>query len=138
MKESILIQTDGVRAMLAHPTFSGPESKLVYDACFEVAKVALKSGYLVILDGTFMREDYRQEARKRMARFYSRADVVWVACSLETALKRNARRDEPVPPEKVKGIFLGFQAPRRALKVDASHLTPQQGARRVCRALLRS
>jgi len=53
---SILVQTDGVRAMLAHPTFAGDESRSVYDACFALAKEAIKNGYFVILDGTFMRE----------------------------------------------------------------------------------
>ena len=132
---SILIQTDGIRAMLARPTFSREESRFVYDACFEVAKSALRNGYLVILDGTFMREDYRSEARKRLRGNYSRADAVWVACDLETALRRNARREDPVPPEKVRGIFLGFEAPRRAVKVDSSHLSPEAAARRVKRAL---
>jgi predicted kinase len=136
VKNSVLIQTDGVRAMLARPTFSGAESRFVYDACFEVAKTALKYGYLVILDGTFMREDYRSEARKRLRKHYSRADTVWVACGLETALRRNARREEPVPPEKVKGISLGFEAPRRALRVDSSRLSPEAAARRISRALL--
>lgn len=135
---SILIQTDGIRAMLAHPTFSRDESRFVYDACFEVAKTALRNGYLVILDGTFMREDYRSEARKRLRGSYSRADTVWVACGLETALERNAHRQDPVPPEKVKGIFLGFEAPKRAVKVDSSRLSPRVAANRVKRALFRS
>ena len=135
---SILIQTDGIRAMLARPTFSREESRFVYDACFEVARIALRNGYLVILDGTFMREDYRSDARKRLRGSYSRADTVWVACGLEAALKRNARREARVPPEKVKGIFLGFEAPRRAVRVDSSRLSPEAAANRVKRALFRS
>jgi hypothetical protein len=135
VKDSILVQTDGVRGMLRHPSFSGPESRFVYDACFDIAKAALRSGYLVILDGTFMKEDYRLEARRRLKKHYSRVDTVWVACGLETAMKRNSRRPSPVPPEKVKGMYLGFQPPRRAVKVDTSRLSAEVAASRVTRAL---
>lgn len=135
IKNAILIQTDGVRAMLAHPTFSGDESRFVYDSCFAVAKEALKNGYTVFLDGTFMREEYRLEARNALRRYCTRIDTVYVACGLETALRRNARREASVPPEKVKGMFSRFEAPRRALRVDASRLTPRSAARRITKAL---
>ena len=137
VKDAILIQTDGVRAMLAHPTFSSEESRFVYDACFGIAREALKNGYLVMLDGTFMREDYRSEARNELRECYRRADTVWVSCGLETALKRNAkRRSARVPPEKVQGIFRGFEPPRRALRLDTSRLSPSVAAGRVVRELL--
>jgi predicted kinase len=136
VKDSILIQTDGVRAMLAHPTFSGAESRFVYDACFGVAKEALKNNYLVLLDGTFMREEYRSEARDELRKYYSRADTIWVSCGLETALKRNARREARVPPEKVEGMFRGFEAPRHALRVDTTRASPRAAARRIGKEIL--
>ncbi len=136
VKDSILIQTDGVRLMLSHPTFSSAESRFVYDACFGIAREALKNGYLVMLDGTFMREEYRSEARNELRRFYSRADTVWVSCGLETALRRNGRRKARVPPEKVEAMFRGFEPPRRALRVDSSRLSPSAAARRVVKELL--
>ena len=136
VKDSILIQTDSVRAMLAHPAFSSAESRFVYDACFGIAREALKNGYLVMLDGTFMREEYRSEARSELRRYYSRADTVWVSCGLETALKRNAKRKARVPPEKVEGMFRGFEPPKRALKADTSRLSPSVAANRVIREFL--
>jgi predicted kinase len=135
VKESILIQTDGVRGMLAHPNFEGAESKFVYDACFAIAREALRAGYLVVLDATFMREEYRSEARNELRKYFTKVDTVWVACSLETALKRNAARENPVPPEKVIGIFNRFEAPRRALRVDSSRLSPEAAANRIAKAL---
>ncbi|MDV3243632.1 MAG: ATP-binding protein [Nitrososphaerales archaeon] len=135
MDHAILIQTDAVRGMLARPTFAGEESRFVYEACFAIAREALRSGYSVVLDGTFMHEDYRAKARKALRKYSSRVDTVQVTCSLETALKRNAHREAPVPLEKVKRIFLGFEAPRRAVRIDTSRMSPESAARRVTRAL---
>ncbi|MDV3293503.1 MAG: AAA family ATPase [Nitrososphaerales archaeon] len=136
MGDAIHIQTDGVRGMLARPTFAGKESQFVYEASFALAREALKSGYSVVIDGTFMREDYRKKARLALRKHYSRADTVFVSCGLDTALRRNSSRDATVPPEKVRGMFLRFEVPRRALKVDSSRGSPESAARRVVRALL--
>jgi len=138
VEKSILVQTDGVRAMLAHPTFGNDESRLVYDACFGIAKEALRRGYLVVFDGTFMREEYRSEARKLLRGHFARVETVWVDCSLEAALRRNARRNSPVPPEKVRRMFSGFEPPRRALRVDSTRMSPQSASRRIKRFISRA
>jgi predicted kinase len=132
---AIHIQTDDVRAMLPRPVFGQAESKFVYDACYAVAKEALRVGYLVLLDATFMRDEYRSEARRRLRRYYARADVVWVDCDLATALHRNSLRDTPIPPEKLEGIHSGFQQPKGALRVDSAGLAPDAAATRVVRTL---
>ena len=95
--------------MLPHPVFGQNESRFVYDACYGIAKDALKAGYTVLLDATFMRDEYRSEARRRLHRYCSRIDMVWVDCTLQTALERNSRRDVPIPPETLEGIHGGFQ-----------------------------
>jgi len=136
-EDSILIETDGVRRMLAHPDFAPEESKLVYDACFAIAKEALRAGYLAVLDGTFLKEDYRLEARRRLRRYYDRAYTVWVSCGLETALERNSSRNAVVPSDKVKIMFESFQNPRTAIRVDSARTPPEQSARRVIEALSR-
>jgi len=135
VKDAIHIQTDAVRTMLAHPSFGQSESQLVYDACYGIAKAALKAGYLVVLDGTFMRNEYRSEARRRLVRYYSRLDIVWVDCSLETAVERNSLRGSPVPRGKLEGIHAGFQNPKGALRIDSSVLAPFDAARRVTGSL---
>ena len=134
-EKSILIETDGVRKMLAHPGFSSEESKLVYDACFAVAKEALKAGYLVVLDGTFLKEEYRQEARRRLSRYFERAFTVSVRCGLESALQRNSARTAIVPPDRVKAMFEMFENPRAAITVDSSRKPPESSARRIVAAL---
>ena len=135
IEESIHIQTDAVRAMLSHPAFGQKESQFVYDACYSVAREALRAGYLVILDGTFMRDEYRSESRSRLRRYSSRIDTVWVDCTLETALERNSRRESPIPQVKLEGIYTGFQNPKRALRIDSSALTPDDAADRVAEGL---
>ena len=137
-EKSILIETDGVRRMLTHPSFAPEESKFVYDACFGIAKEALKAGYVVVLDGTFLREEYRLEARTRLRRYYRTADTVWVECRLEVALERNSARDVVVPPVKVRAMFDMLENPKGAIRVDSSRTTPESAARRIASALARS
>jgi predicted kinase len=136
-EDSILIETDGVRKMLAHPSFAPAESKLVYEACFAVAKEALRAGYLSVLDGTFLKEEYRQEARRRLSRYYERAYTVWVSCGLETALARNSARRAVVPPDKVKAMLGMFEKPRLAMRVDSTRLAPESSAGRIVAYLMR-
>ena len=131
VEQSILIQTDDVRAMLPHPAFSGEESKLVYDACYDIARDFLRAGYLIVLDATFMRNEYRSEARRRLRNYSTRTDVVWVDCDLDTALRRNTRREATIPPEKLKGIYDAFQAPKGALRIDSTRLDPKAAAKQV-------
>ncbi|MDG6990029.1 MAG: ATP-binding protein [Nitrososphaerota archaeon] len=135
IKASIHIQTDAVRAMLGHATFDQSESQLVYDACYGIARSALQAGYLVVLDGTFMRDEYRLEARKRLRNYCARVDVVWIDCTLEAALERNSDRESPVPPEKLQAICAGFQNPKRAIRVDSSLLGPRAAAEQAARLL---
>ena len=135
-EKSILIQTDDVRNMLAHPSFSPEESKFVYDACFGVAKEALKAGYLVVLDATFLKEDYREEARTKLSRYCQGIDTVWVRCDLELALRRNAARKEMVPPEKVQAMLDMLERPSAAIEVDSSRMSAESGADRVVSELM--
>lgn len=138
LEKSILVETDGVRKMLTHPGFSSEESKLVYDACFAVAKEALRAGYLVVLDGTFLKEEYRQEARRRLSRYFDRAFTVCVMCGLESALQRNSARTAVVPADRVKAMFEMFEKPRTAIRVDSSRMPPAFSASRIRAALFRS
>jgi predicted kinase len=121
---SILIQTDAVREMLGHPNYGADESRFVYDGCMAVARQALRNGYTVLLDGTFMREEYRSKAKDVLHRNYSRVDVVYVACGLETALRRNSSRRAHVPADKVRSIHRRFEAPKEAIRIDSTRVRP--------------
>lgn len=132
---AIHIQTDAVRSMLSHPNYGGAESKFVYEGCNAVAREALRNGYTVLLDGTFMREDYRSEAKAALRKYCSRIDVVYVACGLETALRRNASRRALVPAGKVRSIHERFQIPGKAIEVNTSRVGPSEAARRILESI---
>jgi O-phosphoseryl-tRNA(Sec) kinase len=135
LPKAILVQTDAVRAMLGHPNFGAEESKFVYDGCMAVAREALRNGYTVLLDGTFMREEYRAKARNELRKYSSRMDVVYVACGLETALRRNASRSARIPPDKVRSIHERFEPPRKALKIDSTRLRPRDSGTLIVESL---
>ena len=134
-EHSIRIETDGVRKMISHPSFAPEESRFVYDSCFAIAREALKAGYLTVLDGTFLKEEHRQEARRRLGSYCERAYTVWVSCGLETALARNSARHAVVPPDRVKAMFDMLEAPRLAIRVDSSRMSPESSARRIVASL---
>ena len=134
-ERSILIETDAVRGMLARPSFEPEESRFVYEACFGIAEEALRAGYFVALEGTFLKEDYRQDARSRLGRFSSSVDTIWVDCDLETALRRNSERRAAVPSERVRSMFEMLEPPRDAIRVDSSRMSAESAAKRVLSAL---
>lgn len=136
LPRSILVQTDAVREMLGHPNYGADESRFVYDGCMAVAKEALRNGYTVLLDGTFMREEYRSKARNELGKYSGRVDVVYVACGLETALRRNSSRRARIPAEKVRSMHRRFEVPARALRIDTSRLRPDEAGAKVVGALL--
>ena len=138
LKDGMLIQTDDFRGMISRPNFSRDESRFVYDAAIAVAREAFARGYSVILDATFMREEYRQLARRELRGHYRKVDVIHVTCSLATALKRNSGRAAEVPREKVVAMFKGFEEPRRSVRVDTSKTRPEAAARRVIQAVSRT
>lgn len=71
-----------------------------------------------LLDGTFFRREWRN-------RFYRLDDVyeVWVRASLETCLKRNRGRAEPIPEAGVRAIYGQFEPPRADLEIDTEAVT---------------
>jgi predicted kinase len=132
---SVQLQTDGVRNMIAEPTYSPEESEFVYQACVAAAKVALDMGYLTILDGTFGSRRRREGALSALEGHYSSANVVHVVCGLEAALQRNSRRRKPVPEENLRGIMAGFDIPEGAITVDTSKMEAEEAARIVLEAI---
>jgi len=133
---SVLIQTDAIRSMIPVPNFSAEESELVYGSCVAVAKVWLDEGRLVILDGTFGSRRRREATLSELSGHCTGVDIVYVACDLQTALRRNSTRYARVPPERLEGIFSAFEVPEAALRVDTSKVTPEAAAETVIRSLL--
>jgi predicted kinase len=124
--------------MIPVPSYTWDEARFVYESMFLVGREALKRGYDVILDATFLREDYREEARERLSRHYSSATVVWVSCEQETARARNASRNSVVPEESFNRLASTFERPRRAIVVDSGKRDPESSAKYVLGKLPRS
>jgi len=132
---SVQLQTDGIRSMIADPTYSPEESEFVYQACIAAAKVALDMDYLTILDGTFGSRRRREEAISALEGHCAGVHVVHVLCGLEEALQRNARRRKPVPEENLRGILSNFDVPEGAITVDTSETEAEQAALAVLRVI---
>ena len=134
---AVLIQTDAMRSLVPEPNFSMEESDLVYRSAMAAARVWLDGGRLVILDATFGSARRRASTLAELSGHYTRADIVHVVCDLETALRRNSKRQESavVPPDRVKGILDAFETPEGAVVVDSSKTTPDEAAEMIIREL---
>ena len=132
---AIHIQTDALRFMIPTPSYTAVESKLVYQCMFMVGREALKSGYDAILDGTFLKEDYRSEAVGKLSRYCSSCHVVCVLCDREVARKRNSQRSAIVPDASFDRMSASFEKPKNAILVHSDRRTAESAARYVLRKL---
>jgi len=117
--------------MLTDPKYTGFESRLVYEACILIAREALKAGYDAILDGTFLKDEYRDEAITSLKMYYTSYLVVYVACDLETAYKRNVRRRDRVPKMSFLRMYEMLEEPGSALRIEGSVARPREAAKAV-------
>ena len=129
------IQTDAIRSMIPAPAYTWAEARFVYESAFLVARQALISGYDAILDGTFLREDYRAEARAKLGRYSSAIAVVCILCDLEVARARNSARDANIPDESFDRLSASFEEPEKAIFVRSDRRTPDSAAGHILRAL---
>jgi predicted kinase len=134
---SILIQTDKVRSMIAKPTYAYAESKFVYSGLIALGLEALRSDYNTLIEGTFPREEYRSEALATLSPIAEKSLVVYVTCEPELAFGRNAGRQEVVPWESFLRIFMQFEEPLGALRVDTGSVSPEGAVKRIIAALER-
>lgn len=125
------IQTDALRFMIPKPRYTGEESRLVYKGCILLAREALRAGYSAVLDGTFLKQEYRDEALRKLAGFYDTSLVVYVACGPATAFRRNASRRAEVPRKSFVHLFSEFEEPVSALRIDSEVTNPDVAAKAV-------
>ncbi len=125
------IQTDIVRFMMPNPKYTQVESKLVYEACTLIAREALRAGYAAILDGTFLKREYRDEALSKLSGFYDTSLIVYVECDLDTAYRRNVSRKARVPKASFLRLYSRFEEPLDALRIDSQKTKPEVAAKAV-------
>ena len=128
LRDCFHIQTDTLRSMISRPGYTKEESALVYKGCILIAREALRAGYDAILDGTFLRDEYRDEAVEKLSRYFSTHLVVYMACDPETAYRRNLSRRERVPKKSFLRLFEMMQEPSSALRIDSAKTRPREAA----------
>lgn len=121
--------------MIPAPSYTRAEARFVYESVFLVGRQALKSGYDAILDGTFLKEDYRAEAEMKLARYCSDAFVVCVLCDKEVARRRNSHRDTSVPDASFDRLAASFEKPENAIFVRSDSTAPESAAHYILRAV---
>ena len=131
------VQTDTIRFMIPSPSYTWPESRFVYEATFLVGIRALKSGYDVILDGTFLKEDYRVEAETKLGRWYSVSIVVCIVCDREVARTRNLQRHARIPAESFNRLSDSFEKPKKGIVIHSDDQSIEAAAASVLRGLER-
>ncbi len=132
-----VLQLDEIRAVVTpHPRYTEEERDIVYSFLAYTAKVLTECGINVIIDATANRKRYRQLARTLIPCFAE----VYVSCSLETCMRREAgRRAEFAPKEiyvkartqgaPVPGVNVDYETTERPeVIIDSEHTTPTQAA----------
>ena len=135
MTSAVHIQTDAIRFMIPAPKYSHDESRFVYDSMFLVGRQALKAGYDAILDGTFLKDEYRSQAEKKLSRYCSAYFVVGVLCDTEVARSRNEQRSANVPVQSFNRLAAMFERPKDAIIVHSDKRTPESAARYILRKI---
>jgi predicted kinase len=125
---AVHIQADTIRFMIPEPAYTWAEAKFVYESMFQIGRQALKSGYDVILDGTFLKEDYRAEAVRKLGRYCSSATVVCIKCDTEVARARNSQRNAAVPEASFNRLAGTFERPKKAIFVRSDRRTAESAA----------
>jgi len=115
--------------MIPVPVYTHAESKFVYDSMFLVGRQALKDGYDVILDATFLKDEYRSQAEKKLSKYCSQYFVVAVLCNTEVARSRNSQRSANVPFQSFNRLSAMFERPKNAILVHSDKRTAESAAR---------
>ncbi len=132
-----VLQLDEIRAVVTpHPRYTEEERDIVYSFLAYTAKVLTECGINVVIDATANRKRYRQLARTLIPRFAE----VYVTCSLETCMRREAGRRAGFAPKEiymkaktqgapVPGVNVDYETTEHPeVTIDSEHTTPTQAA----------
>ncbi len=96
----------------------------MYRSAAAVAREALKAGYDAILDGTYLREEFREEAISNLAGLYRSQLTIHAACDIGVAYGRNLTRSQKVPKKSFVRLYSRFEVPVNALRIDTDRVNP--------------
>lgn len=137
--KATILSTDVIRRELfpQKRTFSKAESSKTYQEMYERARRLLLKGKHVILDATFIKEAYRDQAKKIANDVGVPWQVVEVTCDPKAIRERFEKRDKSDPSEATYLTYLRFRKwyerpSDRHITVDNSG-TPNDTARQVAK-----
>ena len=103
---AILLRTDVIRKKLKETGYSKKARKSVYDEMFRRARLLLKEGRNVVLDGTFYSQKWRQAAKNVAKSLKANFKIAEVVCSQEMVKKRLAKRKKDESEAKFKHYLI--------------------------------
>jgi len=145
--EAQILSSDALRKIITpNPTYSEKERDMVYGIIVLLAKYLTRAGLNVIIDATGNLRRYRENARKQIPRFME----AYVECSLETCIKREAkRRNTYGAPLKiyerglsgkastVPGIGAAYEPPLSPeVKVNSEECSPEECAEKILQVII--
>ena len=141
-----ILQLDEIRTIVTpHPRYTEEERDIVYAFLAYTAMVLTECGINVIIDATANRKRYRELARSLIRDFVE----VYVVCSLNTCIRREADRVAEFTP---KGIYGSAKAPDAAVPgvnvayeaaknpeviVDSEQVAPAEAAKAIIQDIRR-
>lgn len=139
-----ILQLDEIRRVLTpDPKYTDDERDIVYASLGYMAKLLNESGVNVFIDATANKRKYRDKAREIIPQFAE----VYVRCSLEVCMEREAKRKAAFSPKgiykksgqtgaTVPGVNVPYEEPLEPeIVVDSDKMTANQGAQKVVDAI---
>lgn len=140
-----ILQLDEIRRVLTPaPKYTDEERDIVYASLAYMAKLLAECGVNVFIDATANRRKYRDAARKIIPQFAE----VYIRCSLEVCMEREARRKAVFSPKgiykksaqtgaAVPGVNVPYEEPLKPeIVIDSDRMKPDESARMVTDAIL--
>ena len=140
-----ILQLDEIRRVLTpDPKYTDEERDIVYASLAYMAKLLTESGVNVFIDATGNRRKYRDNARNIIPQFAE----VFIRCSLEVCMEREARRKAAFSPKgiykksaqagaNVPGVNVRYEEPLLPeIVIDSDRMKPEESAKKVADAII--
>jgi adenylylsulfate kinase len=142
-----LLSMDALRRVLTpKPSYSLEERDMVYAALVHFAGLLTENGVNVVIDATGNLRRFRDDARRRIPKFFE----VYLECPIEVCMDREAKRGEThLAPRKIYSRALSGKAPtvpgigqpyeppiKPEVTVNTAECAPQECAEKILQKLL--
>jgi adenylylsulfate kinase len=107
-----------------------------YSRIMEMVDVEIGNHQYIIVDATFYKSSWREQLLNVIG---SRDEVklVYVHCSLETCLRRNREREDPIPERAVYIIWNKFEQPVNPdISINTDQKTPEEATEIILQGII--